>query len=98
MDSSKTFSFSHVNEPHYLDFARRHPEHVKLFQVRDLRDVMVSSVFYFTEKLENLGLKTFDEKLTFVLTSNTTISNWLENNVKLYQAWMTLPNTYAIRF
>jgi hypothetical protein len=98
IDNSKFFSFSHANEPHYLDFAKRHPEQVKLFQVRDLRDVMVSAVFYFHEKLEKLNLQTFDEKLTFVLTSNSNYSNWIENNAKLYPAWATLPNTYTIRF
>ncbi|MDB6082093.1 MAG: Sulfotransferase protein [Chlamydiia bacterium] len=98
IDSSKFFSFSHANEPHYLDFAKRHPEYVKLFEVRDLRDVMVSAVFHFNEQLEKRGLRTFDEKLTFILTSNTICSNWIENNAKLYPEWIALPNTYVIRF
>lgn len=98
IDPSKEFSFCHANEPHYFDFAKRHPEYVKFFQIRDLRDVMVSAAFYFSEKLEKLELKTFDEKLTFVLTSNTVYSNWIENNAKLYSNWMALPNCYPIRF
>lgn len=98
LDNTGLFSFSHANEPHYLDFAKRHPEYVKLFQIRDLRDVMVSAVFHFNKELEKRGLRTFDQKLTFMLTSNIGHPSWIENNAKLYSEWVALPNTHVIRF
>lgn len=98
LDYQERFPFCHANEPHYLTFAKKHPEYVKLFQIRDLRDVLISAVFYFNSKLEALGLTSFDEKLAFVLTSNTVYSNWIENNAKLVTQWTSLPNTYLIRF
>ncbi|HEY2810415.1 MAG TPA: sulfotransferase domain-containing protein [Rhabdochlamydiaceae bacterium] len=98
VDFTKNYPFCHANEPHYLNFAKKHPEYVKLFQIRDLRDALVSAAFYFEAELEELGCHTFDEKLAFVLTSNTVYSNWVENNVKLFSTWISLPNTYVIRF
>lgn len=98
LNPKERYPFCHANEPHYLKFAKSHPKYIKMLQIRDLRDLLVSAAFYFSSKLEGLGLNSFDEKLTFVLTSNTVYSNWVENNAKIVMAWISLPNIYVIRF
>jgi len=64
------FSLAHFNfaETAY-HFSLRHPEYVKILQIRDLRDACVSCAFHMANSIqEEIGPSTFDEKLLFVIT------------------------------
>ena len=98
LNSKKLYSFSHANEPYYLDFAQSQPEYIKLIQIRDLRDTLISAVFHFDSELEKLGIKSFEDRLTFILTSDTVCTLWVKNNANTIMKWISLPNAFVIRF
>jgi hypothetical protein len=98
LEGTRLYSFSHANEPHYLEFAKNQPEIPKIIQIRDLRDALVSAVFHFDSKFEKLGLTSFDEKLTSVITSKEIYTTWIKNNVQFALQWMAMPNAFVVRF
>lgn len=60
----------HLNftEP-FLIFAENHPEYKKLILIRDLRDVLISQVFWESEGIEQeIHSDAFDDKLLFVIS------------------------------
>lgn len=82
-------------------FSKTHPEYVPIIQIRDLRDVLVSFVFFRPELLKQDmgGNPTFDEILTAVLDlGGTTHGHVIERNVKAALAWMEQPGVFVSRF
>lgn len=69
-----TYPLSHTNMTElYQKFNVKHPEYVRFIVVRDLRDALVSCVFYLWNQLEReLGPTTFDQKLTFLINMKHT--------------------------
>lgn len=52
----------------YKEFIARHPEYILILQIRDLRDILVSEVYFQWDRFEELlGPSTFDQKLTYLL-------------------------------
>jgi hypothetical protein len=63
------FPLSHFNNSeNFYHFSLKHPDYVKLIEIRDLRDVCVSTVFFhFADIEKEIGPCTFDEKLMFII-------------------------------
>jgi len=97
------FSLAHFNfsEP-FQQFSENNPNYLKIIQIRDLRDVLVSLVFYQSNEIENeTGFTNFDEKLMYVITrdkeSVSSVINIYKHAENATQ-WIKDPDVIVCRF
>lgn len=83
----------------FAGFSLKHPEYVKFFIIRDLRDVFVSLVSFLDKNMpyvwvhHQLSINTpFDEKLT------TCIKYLLNSDIEQSLYWLNDPDTVVLRF
>ncbi len=82
-------------------FALAKPEYVPFLQIRDLRDVLVSYVYFvkLSLEIEMGGVFSFDEMLTHLLQNNgSKYGTYIENQVKLAIDWLDVPHVVVLRF
>lgn len=98
------FSLVHVNCTQYFaPFSLNHPEYVPIINIRDLRDVLVSEVFFHWNQLEReIGPSTFEEKLLFLITLGENTTEEIIFNIYKYAEiaidWLDNPTALFIRF
>lgn len=80
-------------------FGRQHPEYVQILQIRDLRDVFVSLVYYFDKENKQRWLDCgispdapFADKLT------VSIQSLLKTDINQAMKWLKDPNVVVMRF
>lgn len=101
---SNCFALAHFNfAESFYNFSLKHPEYVKIIQIRDLRDVCVSSAFFNSNEIENeIGPCSFDEKLMFVINlGNKPLKNQIhriEKNARIAAKWSKDPTVIVSRF
>lgn len=88
------FALAHFNfSENFYRFSLKHPEYVKIIQIRDLRDVCVSCAFQHANEIEQeIGPCTFNEKLMFIMTLGDKPTNHaflrIEKNAREAVKWM----------
>jgi len=88
----------------YKRFSLIHPEYIAIIQLRDLRDICVSCVFYHHHEIEKeIGPSTFDEKLLYIInldSDSRPVNNILNiyRNAKVAVKWVKDPNVVISRF
>lgn len=99
------FVFNHSNpdvfNTHFHRFADKHPEYVRLLQVRDLRDVLVSYVYYKNDAIiqEMGGDFSFEEKLTHILSlEGSELANYMKVCIECGIKWLRSRKVYLLRF
>lgn len=98
------FSLVHVNCTQYFaPFSLNHPEYVPIINIRDLRDVLVSEVFFHWNELEReIGPSTFEQKLLFLITLRENATEEIIFNIYKYAEmaidWLDNPTALFIRF
>ncbi len=81
-------------------FAQDYPEKLVILQIRDLRDVLVSAVYFFDHELTDLLGKeaSFEERLNTLLTGDNWMHDALEVSFQKTIEWMKHPNAFVCRF
>lgn len=98
------FSLVHVNCTQYFaPFSVKYPEYIPIINIRDLRDVLVSEVFFHWDQLEQeIGPSTFEEKLLFLISLGENTTNQIIFNIykyaKIATDWLEDPTALFIRF
>lgn len=102
--SENRYSLAHFNfaTPFFL-FSIQHPEYVKIIQIRDLRDTLVSCVFFQREEIKKeTGLSTFDDMLMYLIRKDKTLPSPTVMNIyrhaKNASEWIKEPNVVVCRF
>lgn len=103
---SNQFAYNHTApnafNPYFLEFTEMHPEYVRLLQIRDLRDLIVSYVYHnnSTVIIEEMGGDySFDEKLTHILRlDNSPWAKSIELNIQMAIEWLNIPDVVILRF
>lgn len=100
----KKFPMAHFNfsEP-FREFSDRHPKYVKIIQIRDLRDVLVSCAFYQQNEIEaETGLKTLDEQLMYLIKKNKHVVSpkimHIYRHARNAAEWVGQEDVYVCRF
>jgi hypothetical protein len=102
--TNNLFPLFHFNiAEDFHNFWLKHPNYVKIIQIRDLRDACVSCVFHQSEDIEKeIGPCTFDQKLLHVISlgSQPTKNNLLrlKKYAQIAVQWMQDPETVVCRF
>jgi len=103
--ASNHFVFAHTNRAgcgdFFMRFGKAHPEYVQILQIRDLRDLIISYIFYRLDKIkvEMGGDPSFDEILTAILSRSGSIHGQvIERNVNEAIAWMHRPGVFVSKF
>lgn len=102
--SNKSFPSSHTNLTRlYLRFNQVHPNYIHIVLIRDLRDVLVSCVYFMWHEIEReLGPTTFDQKLSFLINLGHSEPRNKILNIYRYaeetMPWLNDPNAILIRF
>lgn len=65
----KTYPLCHTNfTEFFIPFKKTHPEYIPIILIRDLRDVLVSCVYFQWNNIEGeIGPSNFDQKLSFLI-------------------------------
>lgn len=87
----------------YLQFSKTHPNYTPIVLIRDLRDVLVSCVYFQWAEIEReIGPTSFDQKLSFLIhLGHSPTQNKILNIYRYAEEalqWMDDPNTVLIRF
>lgn len=87
----------------FKGFSENHPEYIPILQIRDLRDVLVSCVYFQWNCFEDeLGPSTFDQKLLFLIRLRNQKTR--KPIIRIYRyveeavSWMHQPNVFVCRF
>lgn len=79
-------------------FSELNPDYVKIMLIRDLRDVLVSTVYYYWDRLENkFGPSTFNQKLMLFL-ENKNIAPYPYVQAQIAAEWINDPEVVISRF
>ncbi|WP_068471375.1 sulfotransferase domain-containing protein [Candidatus Protochlamydia phocaeensis] len=103
------FVFQHMDPLTYGSkletFASTHPNYIKILQVRDLRDCLVSYIYHMKQLELELDLQsrvgeepTFDALLTHVLNKTDELAWGWEDIIKFAIEWQNKPDTVILRF
>jgi hypothetical protein len=98
------YPLAHFNfSENFQTFASKHPEYVKIIQIRDLRDACVACVCHQEQAIEQeIGPCNFDQKLMFIITlgDKPTKNSFLriEKNARRAVEWIKDPDTVVCRF
>ena len=102
--NENSFSLAHFNfsNPFFL-FSIKHPEYIKILQIRDLRDTLVSCAFFQSKEIEEeTGFTVFDDMLMYLIRKNKTFPSPKIINIyrhaKNALEWVKEPNVFVCRF
>ncbi len=101
---SNRYFISHFYFPHNCSkFSQKHPEYIKIINIRDLRDAFISQVFNQRGELEKeCGSADFNEQLMFVINlgdkPTTEKILRIERQAKFAVEWIKRPNIILSRF
>ncbi len=98
------FAAGHMNlADHYTRFSKKHPEYIRIVQIRDLRDAIVSLLYYHWKEIEKeIGPTTAEQKIQFLIDlkdgrTEAPIHNIYRNAQKAVE-WINKPNVFVCRF
>lgn len=96
---------THMNYSGLLQrFSITHPEYIQIIHIRDLRDILVSYVYWEWNYLETiLGPSTFSQKLLFLITEVSQndpsgLITMIFKHAMLASSWLDDPNIILCRF
>jgi hypothetical protein len=106
LNKKGTFTISHFHiSDLYEEFSRQHPEFVRIIQIRDLRDVLISYINHQGHLIEQeIGPSSFDQKLSFMLSLNGDSRPKTRNLFNIYRfaekalQWKQKPGVVTCRF
>lgn len=83
-------------------FSQLHPDYLPILQIRDLRDMMISTIYFFEGFFINNEFHEFDERLNYLLDldnqEKVDFKHYILNTIQEAIKWLENPNTVVIKF